>query len=101
MSKESGTAVTDVFPLILTSGTASMVTPFIGEDRDGVVAGRAVVVAVDEPAFGVLQTRRAGSIDEELHQLGSSGDTIPNSTMEEFSVAEREAREQGRGMWGR
>ena len=31
----------------------------------------------------------------------SSGDIIPNSTMEEFRVAEREASEQGRGMWGR
>ena len=31
----------------------------------------------------------------------SHGDTIPNSTVEEFRVAERDAREQGRGLWGR
>ena len=40
------------------------------EDRDGVAAGLAVVVAVDQPALGVLEARGGQSVDQELHWLG-------------------------------
>ena len=42
----------------------------LGDDRDRVAAGRAVVVAVDVAAVAVLKGRRAGAVDEHLDRLG-------------------------------
>jgi len=42
---------------------------FLGEDGDGVAAGRAVVVAVDQPAEAVLQAGTSQSVDPELDRL--------------------------------
>ena len=40
------------------------------EDCDRIAAGGAVMVAVDQTSFGILETQIAGPIDEELHRLG-------------------------------